>query len=177
MRSGLRIVLMAAGAAAVVGGMLIPGKLAIADERKPANELIAARKATDKYHDVAQAERDGFQRLGECINKPGAAVGYHYVNFKHVIDREIDPKKPEILIYLPNHSTGGLDLVALEYFKRDVDQDLETNEDNAELFGVPFTGPIPGLTPDQPIHYEMHVWLWRENPEGMFVHFNKELRC
>lgn len=171
-----RTILMVASGAAVVGSMLIPGELAIADHRKPANELAEARRATAKYHDVEEAKKDGFQVLGGCISNATGAVGFHYVNFDNVVDREILPHKPEILIYNPDPS-GRLQLVALEYFKRDVDQDLTTNDDMPELFGEPFVGPIPGQTPDQPIHYEMHAWLWRDNPDGMFAHFNRKLTC
>jgi hypothetical protein len=175
MIGALRAILMAGSGAVVIGSMLIPGDLDIADSRKPANELVAARKATEKYLDVERAKKDGFVQLGECIKNSTGAVGYHYVNLDHVVDREIVPTKPEILIYHP--SSTGLELVALEYFKRDVDQDLETDDDKPELFGEPFVGPIPGQTADQPIHYEMHIWLWRENPKGMFVHFNEDLHC
>lgn len=175
MNPAARTILMLASGAAVVGSMLIPGELAIAEHRRPANELAEARRATAKYQDVEQAKKDGFVVLGGCISNETGAVGFHYVNLDFVRDREILPGKPEILIYIPTPS--GLDLVALEYFKRDVDQDLETDDDAPELFGTRFAGPMLGATPDQPINYAMHAWLWRENPEGTFTHFNKALRC
>lgn len=177
MHKAIRGIALVAGGAAIVGGMLIPGQLAIADERKPPNELAAARRATARYHDVERAKRDGFQVLGGCIGDDAGAAGFHYVNLKHVFDREIDPAKPEILLYVPNKATGRLELVGLEYFKRDLDQDLDTADDRPMLFGEYFVGPIPGRTADQPVHYEMHVWLWQINPKGTFAHFNERLRC
>lgn len=182
----MRSALVAAGAAAVVVGMLLPGELAIGDERKPENELADAKAATVKYRDVAQAVADGFEPLGGCIGDETGAAGFHYVNLDYVFDREINPTKPEILLYIPDASTGELELVGLEYFKRDLDQELDTDDDRPVLFGEPFVGPIVGRTADQPIHYELHVWMWKHNPRGFYgqknpdgtvEHFNPELRC
>jgi hypothetical protein len=83
-------------------------------------------------------------------------------------DTVLDPKQPELLLYevKPN---GKLRLVGLEYFKVDADQNLATAGDRPSLFGRPFDGPMLGHSPGQPIHYDLHVWLWERNPNGMFV--------
>jgi hypothetical protein len=26
-------------------------------------------------------------------------------------------------------------------------------------------------------HYDLHVWLYRENPSGMFAQFNPKVKC
>jgi hypothetical protein len=28
-----------------------------------------------------------------------------------------------------------------------------------------------------PVHYDLHVWLWHENPSGMFERVNPDLSC
>jgi hypothetical protein len=28
-----------------------------------------------------------------------------------------------------------------------------------------------------PEHYDLHVWLWKHNPEGMFAQFNPRVSC
>ena len=65
----------------------------------------------------------------------------------------------------------------LEYFTVDADQDLATDDDRPTLFGVPFDGPMLGHTPEMPIHYDLHVWLYRHNPAGTFAMWNPRVRC
>lgn len=37
------------------------------------------------------------------------------------------------------------------------------------------TGRI--YAPDMPIHYDLHVWLWKANPSGMFASWNPDVTC
>jgi hypothetical protein len=32
------------------------------------------------------------------------------------------------------------------------------------------------LTP-QPWHYDLHVWLWEQNPDGIFAQYNRRVSC
>jgi hypothetical protein len=48
------------------------------------------------------------------------------------------------------------------------------------LFGQPFDGPMEGhepLMPHSTHHYDLHVWLWKENPAGLFKPTNPTLTC
>jgi hypothetical protein len=48
------------------------------------------------------------------------------------------------------------------------------------LFGQPFDGPMEGHEPLMPRgmhHYDLHVWLWKENPAELFKPTNPELTC
>ncbi len=92
------------------------------------------------------------------------AMGYHYRNAARV-DQIVNPAEPEFIIYLPNED-GELQLVGVEYI-------------------VPFTGSnsAPELF-GQTFHYnaarsryELHAWLWRNNPDGIFADYNPRLRC
>ena len=49
-----------------------------------------------------------------------------------------------------------------------------------ELFGRPFDGPMEGhepLLPRELHHYDLHAWLWKDNPEGMFSPVNPDVTC
>jgi hypothetical protein len=49
-----------------------------------------------------------------------------------------------------------------------------------ELFGHPFEGPMEGHYPLLPLkfhHYDLHVWLFKDNPAGLFSHSNPDVSC
>lgn len=144
----------------------------------PPDELQAVKAATARYHSFHQAQAAGYTITGEsCVAVPGlGAMGIHAVNTGLIADPAINPTQPEILLYLPK-ANGRLKLIGVEYFKVDADQDLTTDGDRPSLFGQPFDGPMPGHNPTMPIHYDLHVWLWADNPAGLFAPFNPNLSC
>ena len=102
-------------------------------------------------------------------------MGYHYINFSRMM-APIDPAKPSILLYAPDRE-GEMKLLGAEWFKADADQDLSTTEDRPTLFGQPFNGPMLGHEPGMPIHYDLHVWLFKANPDGVFAPWNPRVTC
>jgi hypothetical protein len=34
-----------------------------------------------------------------------------------------------------------------------------------------------GHAPGMPVHYDLHVWLWKTNPSGLFNPWNPDLSC
>src|SRR5262245_56489766 len=58
-------------------------------------ELAQARRATAKYHDVAQAEADGYVNFNLYV--PGEGV--HYIKFSR-LDWNFDPAQPQTLLNL-----------------------------------------------------------------------------
>ena len=74
-------------------------------------------------------------------------------------------------------ANGSLELVAVEYFAVDADQDLGTATDRPSAFGRPFDGPMLGHSPGMPIHYDLHVWVVEANPEGVFAQWNPAIAC
>lgn len=62
---------------------------------------------------------------------------------------------PEVLLYVPKEN-DDFQLVGVEYL----------SEGPNSLFGQEFDGP--GAVPE----HLMHVWIWKNNPKGMFAHFN-----
>ena len=71
---------------------------------------------------------------------------------------------------------GKLQLVAAEWFSP-LTPELKGRP---ELFGRPFDGPMEGHHPLMPHglhHYDLHVWLWKDNPAGMFSPTNPKIKC
>ncbi|MCY7364703.1 MAG: hypothetical protein LH469_05240 [Frankiaceae bacterium] len=134
------------------------------------------KAATARYHSVGQAMRDGYSGENEpCVALPdGPAMGIHYVNKDLVADPAIDPRRPEILLYAPDKH-NRLVLVGVEYLVADADP--TTDGDRPSLFGQPFDGPMLGHAPGMPVHYDLHAWVWSDNPDGEYAAFKPALSC
>jgi hypothetical protein len=140
-------------------------------------ELREARRATRVFRDVRVASDAGYEAASPCVSDPKyGGMGIHYENPELVADGELDISKPEVLVYQPTRR-GKLRLGAVEYFQADADQDLATDDDRPFLFDLPFDGPMLGHNSRMPIHYDLHVWLYRHNPAGMFAMWNPSVRC
>jgi hypothetical protein len=141
------------------------------------DELERARDATRRFRNVKVAREAGYAPMGECAQDPKyGGMGIHYANEELLADGELDVTKPEVLVYEPMPS-GRLRLGAVEYVRADDDQDLHTDHDRPYLFDLPFDGPMLGHEPGMPIHYDLHVWLYRHNPAGLFAAWNPRVHC
>jgi hypothetical protein len=134
--------------------------------------------ATKQYRDVEVALANGYVPVGECAELPGTGgMGYHYLHPELAGDAVVDPAQPELLLYYPDRK-GRLRLGAVEYFVADADQDLSTDDDRPWLFDeFPFEGPMPGHEEGMPVHYDLHVWLYRPNPDGQLAAWNPTVTC
>jgi hypothetical protein len=147
-------------------------------------ELQAAKAALAKYADPIVAVRDGYFSTVGCIDFPqGAtdgpmvyppgAMGIHFLNPGN-IGPKLDPAKPQILIY--EEVAGKLVLTAAEWFVP-----VEVAGGVApSIFGQTLMGPMNGHEPIIPAtlkHYDLHVWLWKDNPKGMFTSTNAAVKC
>jgi hypothetical protein len=151
-------------------------------------QLTEARAATAQYHNESKALADGFISTFECVEVPGlGAMGVHYINPLRMMDTSVAVNQPEALLYF-RQNDGTMRLVGLEYVAPVLSNGIpwfggEGNPppvvDNAAptLFGRTFDGPMAGHNPGQPWHYDLHVWAWRDNPNGLFFPFNSKLRC
>lgn len=148
-------------------------------------ELEPVRAALEKYKDPVLAIHDGYFSTLGCAEfphkaKPGhepypqGAMGIHFLN-PALIGPKPDPMHPAILLYEPEGG-GKLNLVGAEWFVP-----TATGVDRApELFGHKFWGPMEGHEPLQPMslaHYDLHVWLFKDNPEGLFAPTNPAVKC
>jgi hypothetical protein len=141
------------------------------------SDLRMAEAATAKYHSVTQATKDGYVREGVCVASPAGAMGIHYVDPRLASDTVLDPEHPEMLLYQPD-ARGKLRLVGVEYFIAAADQEPPIDDsDRPRLFDRPLDGPMEGHGPSMPFHYDLHVWLWANNPAGTFAPVNPSLTC
>ena len=166
----------ALGAAALSAFALHPLQGASADggsRAGSADPLAAVRAATARYHRVDAAVADGYLPSEECAASPDGVMGHHYV--KPSLMGVLDPQRPPILLYVPGE--GGLRLAGVEWFQVDADQDLTTTGDRPSLLGRPFDGPMEGHEPEMAAHYDLHAWVWANNPAGVFAPWNPSLGC
>jgi len=151
----------------------------------------AVKAATARFHSYDRARAAGYSVEGEpCVASPAGAMGIHAVNPSLAGDLAIDPMRPEILLYLPDQA-GDLELVGVEYFSAAL-----ANSDGGPIpwfgsdppvagwfngppavLGQTFDGPMPGHNPSMPWHYDLHAWIWSNNPSGTFSPFNPALAC
>lgn len=151
--------------------------LAATASASPPDALQAAHAAAARYHSVEQALAAGYVPASPCEQLAGAGgMGIHYLNPALVGDPSVDPANPEILLYVPKEN-GNLELVGVEYFVVDRDQNTTTDDDRPSLFGRGFDGPMAGHAPDMPVHYDLHVWLYEANPSGTFAVWNPNVSC
>jgi hypothetical protein len=138
-------------------------------------ELQAVRAAVARFHSVDQALAAGYVQASPCEQTDAGGMGIHFIN-PPLFAPGFDPTTPEILLYAPR-ADGSLELVGVEYWQADADQDLGTSGDRPSLFGRGFDGPMAGHAPGMPIHYDLHVWVVERNPAGVFAQWNPSVQC
>ncbi|MET9466352.1 hypothetical protein ABZY44_16420 [Streptomyces sp. NPDC006544] len=147
-----------------------------AGSARAAAERAAAYRATAPYQRHAAAVKAGYVPDKYCVQDPAGSGALGYPHFRHAYDNSVDPAKPAALFY-EDDRRGGKRLTGVQWVVYDRDQDLTTDEDRPKLFGRSFTGPHPGHFPGQPVHYALHLWLWKENPKGAFQTYNPAITC
>jgi methanethiol S-methyltransferase len=173
-----------------VGATTAIGVLALAAASRPpliaqgghapetqASALIkAVREATERYKDVTVAEAEGYKLQFGCVSGPDSgAMGLHYVNFPLVLDGQLDPARPEIVIYEPLPS-GKLQLVGADFLVL-ADAWSAANPGPPQLMGQLFHLFEAPNRFGLPSFYTLHVWAWKESPTGAFVNWHKNISC
>ncbi|MFJ5552613.1 hypothetical protein [Streptomyces sp. NPDC093225] len=140
-------------------------------------DLTKAYAATERYVWEPYALNDGWQPDTFCMKDPkgGGAMGIHYWKPENI--GSTDPSRPAALLYEDDPRTGERELVGAEWLVPDKDGDLTTAQDRPTIFGQQFNGPMPGHKPGQPVHYDLHVWLWKDNPDGTYKTWNPTVTC
>ncbi|HKS71141.1 MAG TPA: hypothetical protein VJQ45_12005 [Ktedonobacterales bacterium] len=145
------------------------------------NGLAAVRAATAPEHDVTVARANGYGLFTDaagiaCIdNPPVGAMGIHYVNGNLVASGQIDPLRPQALVYEPEKH-GHLHLVAVEYIADQKTWDA-THSMAPMLFGQMFMLTTAPNRFGIPAFYSLHAWIWKHNPSGMFSMWNPQVSC
>lgn len=141
----------------------------------PAKLVQIVRDATRQYIDVNAATAASYQAAFGCVTGPDhGAMGVHYINGPLVGDGEVDAQKPEALIYEPWE--GGMRLVGVEFIV-DAATWLAKHNGPPMLEGQTFQFVGSPNRYGLPAFYELHVWAWRDNPNGAFVDWNTRVTC
>ena len=144
-------------------------------------QLAAARKATLPFTELQNALAANYTKFpdqhGDCVAQEGqGGMGIHYLTATLLNDAELDPLRPEFLVY-EQKAGGKHELVALEYVVFAPWWDA-LHPQPPVLFGHPlhlvrtpnrYGTPMP--------FYELHVWLWEHNRNGLFNDWNPAVRC
>lgn len=172
------------------------------EEEQEESVLEAIRVATERFKDVNKALEEGYiaDPSGACttaemegLPAEDGAMGIHYFRPDLLGITATEPRvdgtgiytdflNPAILLYEPQED-GSVELVGVEnlVFKQaweaagnteppvfadhafnDMEDDPNTETDEAH-----------GFAP----HYDLHVWVFRENPNGAFEPFNPAVSC
>jgi len=141
----------------------------------PAKLVQLVRDATKQFADVNAATAAGYQPFLGCVSGPDhGAMGNHYVNSTLVGSGELDASRPQVLIYEP--SGDELKLVGVEFVVI-ADAWLANHNSPPVLEGQTFQFVSSPNRYGLPAHFELHVWAWRNNPQGAFVDWNKRVSC
>ena len=140
------------------------------------NQLLATiRGASARYHRVDAAIEDGYVLGSPCEAMPGQGIGIHYRK-SSLIDGVVDPSQPELLVYEPVEN-GELRLVAVAFVVRAAVWDA-TNSSPPLLGDQVFEDKrIPDWSSPPFPSYELHVWVWKNNPNGMYATTNPLVSC
>lgn len=145
-------------------------------QNQASNDLVqVVRQSTERYQDVAAAEADGHGLFLGCVSGAnGGAMGVHYPNGDLVGDGELDPSKPEVLIY--EVKNGKYTLVGVEYLVLADDWNAN-NPSPPVLMGQVFNLNGSPNRYGMPAFFELHVWAWKTNPNGVFADWNPSVSC
>ena len=146
------------------------------------DDAALARQGTAAYHDSSVITQSGdwgqlfdLQNI-TCIDNPAGGMGIHFVNGARVGDPTENAATPEAVIYEPTKN-GGLRLVAVEYVVTKAAWDGAGNSAPPHLFGHDFEFVPAGNRYGLPDFYELHAWIWKNNPNGMNEDWNPDVTC
>ena len=163
--------------------------------------LAEVKQATSRFQDVEVALKEGYIAdpmnlcdTADMMGRPASdgAMGIHFFRPDLLAITATEPRvngvgvhtdflNPAILIYEPQ-ADGTLELVAVEnlVFKASWDS---LGAEPPSFLGVPYDLMADDASTEideahmfEP-HYDRHVWIYRENPNGVFAQFNPDVSC
>jgi hypothetical protein len=165
--------------------------------------LNEVRAATERFRDVKVALAEGYIpdpgnvcETAEHMGQPAEAgvMGIHYFRPDLLgitgppnprVDgtgTHTDFTKPAVLIYEPQEN-GSLELVAVENLVFIKAWEAAGNKAPPSFQGVPYdrmaddpATPLDEAHHFEP-HYDRHVWIHRDNPNGVFAQYNPNVTC
>ena len=166
-------------------------------------DLAPVRAASERFRDVQQALAEGYVPAPGSMCEtsammgragPDIAMGIHYFRPDLLgITAPPNPRvdgtgihtdflTPAVLIYEPQ-ADGSLQLVAVENLVFKKAWEAAGHKAPPSFMGVPFDDMAddPATQADEAHgfapHYDRHVWVYRDNPFGVFAQFNPNVSC
>ena len=165
--------------------------------------LAEIRKATERFRDVKVALAEGYIRdpadmceTADMVGLPKSlgGMGVHYFRPDLLgVSAPPNPRvdgsgthtdflHPGVLIYEPQ-ADGSLELIAVENLVFAKAWSDAGNHVSPSFHGLPFETmrDDPATAIDEAHnfepHHDRHIWLYRENPNGVFAQFNPRVTC
>jgi hypothetical protein len=157
-----------------------------------AQTLNDLRELTAPLHDVNAAENSGYALFKAppltaddgCISDASAGgMGYHYSRLNNLGDDAVTLLDPEFLVYAPKNGPrkdgeARTRLAAFDYFlpysAKWPGPDDPNFKRRPTLHDFPTMSELPDLefAPSRFNGWMFHIWLWENNPGGMFANWN-----
>jgi hypothetical protein len=148
------------------------------DQKIKASALLRkVRDATERFQNVEVAEAEGYELQFGCVSGDDeGAMGLHYISGKLLGKGEVDVRYPQIVIYEPT-ADGHLRLIGADYLvfvegwkKTHPAAPPELMGQLFHLFDEPNRFGLKAF-------YSLHVWAWKDNPNGSFVNWHPNVSC
>jgi hypothetical protein len=150
---------------------------ASANDKDEGRNLTDVRAATAPLANLDVAMAAGYGKVKGCAQNPGVgAMGQHYVKGDLVGDPALDPLRPEALVFEPR-GDGSYRLVAVEYIVIKADWEKANGATQPRLYDKPLELVSAPNAYELPDFYELHLWLWKANPNGLFADWNPRVSC
>lgn len=164
--------------------------------------LDDVRAAADRYRDVSVALKEGYVPdpmnlcdTAEMMGQPAelGVMGIHYFRPDLLGITATEPRvdgtsthtdflQPAVLIYEPQED-GTLELIAVEnlVFKKSWEEAGHTAPPTFQNVAYNLMEDDPATELDEAHmfepHFDLHVWLFRDNPNGTFAQYNPAATC
>lgn len=145
------------------------------------NDLVrAVREATGQFNHVTDPAQLGDQyalTFGCVSGGDFGAMGLHFLRGDILHDGDVKASEPEILLFEPTRN-GGIRLTGVDFIVFKAEWEAKHKGEgppslHGQLFHL-FDSPNRfGLDP----FYTLHVWAWKENPNGTFTNWNPNVSC
>ena len=169
--------------------------LSVLSAASESEALAALRQLTASFHDVDGAQAAGYALFTAppltapdgCISSTAdGGMGYHYTRGNNLADDSVSLLDPEFLVYAPKNGPrqngdARRRLAAFDYFIPYSTKWPGPNDPNFKRrptlhdFSTMSDLPDIAFAPSRFNGWMFHIWLWENNPGGMFTNWNRSV--
>ena len=155
----------------------------VSTQSKPTREQNAlvqtVIEATTRFKNVSSVEGpgEGYSLLFGCVSGGDfGAMGLHYVNLS-LVDGNLEPTQPEVILFEPIPG-GHIRITGVDYLvPKAAWEASHPGEGPPELMGQLFHLFDSPNRFGLDAFYTLHVWAWKNNPNGTFTNWNPDVSC